>query len=141
MHVHQEVIKLRPKSRGFHLISSEILQTSSLFSTHRITGLAHIFLLHTSASLALNENADYSVRNDFETFSNALVSEQFPHFTHTYEGSDDMPAHIKSALYGVSLTIPIKDGNFVLGTWQGIYLNEHRNNGGPRKIAITLMGI
>ena len=96
--------------------------------------------MHTSASLSINENADASVRQDFETFTNHMVPEHFGKFIHTYEGTDDMPAHIKSALYGVFLLIPIKNSSFLLGTWQGIYLNEHRNHGGSRRIALTSIG-
>jgi secondary thiamine-phosphate synthase enzyme len=103
-------------------------------------GIALIFLQHTSASLTLNENADPDVRQDLETFFNHLVPENFPAFEHTLEGSDDMPAHIKSSLLGASLTIPIRKGRFALGTWQGIYLNEHRDYGGKRRILITLLG-
>lgn len=136
----QEIISLSPKSRGFHLITKELLKKSKILNEQRITGILHVLLMHTSASLTLNENADQSVRHDFETFTSHLIPENFTHFIHTYEGSDDMPAHIKSALYGVSLTIPVKNSNFLLGTWQGIYLNEHRNHGGTRRIALTAIG-
>lgn len=138
--IKQEIITLGQKSRGFHLVTAEIISRSTLLHTYRVTGLAHLLLLHTSASLSLNENADPTVRSDFEVFSNALVPEHFKGITHTYEGSDDMPAHIKSAMYGVSITIPIREGSFLLGTWQGIYLNEHRNRGGSRKLVLTIIG-
>ena len=134
----QEIIILDAKARGFHLISNEIKKKSKTIHIVDI-GIAHLFLMHTSASISLNENTDPSVRIDFETFSNAMIPENFAKFTHTYEGNDDMPAHIKSSLYGVSLSIPIQKGQFLLGTWQGIYLNEHRNHGGNRKLAITLL--
>lgn len=134
----QEVLVLQARPRGFHLISREIEQKSQCIVRVQL-GLAHLFLLHTSASISLNENADPTVRADFESFSNALVPERFSGFTHVYEGSDDMPAHIKSSLYGVSLLVPVKNGSFLLGTWQGIYLNEHRNHGGRRRLVLTTM--
>lgn len=138
--IYQEIITIAPKSRGFHLITQELLQASDILSHHALTGLLHLLLLHTSASLTLNENTDSAVLHDFEAISNALVPENFPQFIHTYEGSDDMPAHVKSSLYGVSLSIPIKESRLILGTWQGVYLNEHRNRGGRRKIALTIIG-
>ena len=104
------------------------------------TGLAHLFLQHTSASLTINENVDPSVRSDTETFLNDLVPEAYPKFRHTYEGSDDMPAHLKNMLMGTSLTIPVSHGRLALGTWQGIYLFEHRDHAGSRTILITLQG-
>ncbi len=134
----QERIVLEAKKRGFHLISNEIESKSKTLQNIE-SGLAHLFLMHTSASISINENADPSVRVDFETFSNTMIPEHFAGFTHTYEGSDDMPAHIKSSLYGVSLSIPVHNGTFVLGTWQGIYLNEHRNYGGNRTLMITVL--
>ena len=103
-------------------------------------GLVNIFIQHTSASLTVNENADYTVREDFERFFNKAVPENEPYFKHTYEGSDDMPAHLKSSLLGASLTIPVTKGRLNLGTWQGIYLCEHRNYGGKRRLIITLQG-
>lgn len=103
-------------------------------------GLAHVFIKHTSASLTLNENASSDVRRDFESWANDAVPEDAPYWTHTLEGADDMPAHIKASLFGPSLTLPIKDGEFALGTWQGIYLCEHRDHGGPRKLLITSFG-
>ena len=151
--VKQELIILSAKQRGFHLVTHEILEKTSLFvplvapsingdrTEKSLQGILHIMLLHTSASLSLNENADPTVRKDFETFSNALVPDNTPSFIHTYEGADDMPAHIKSSMYGTSLSIPVHNSSLVLGTWQGIYFNEHRNYGGKRKIYLTFMGI
>lgn len=135
----QKVITLHPQHRGFHLVTREI--ESSLPELKRFNlGLCHLMLQHTSASLSVNENADPSVRTDFESHINVMVPENQPYYIHTYEGADDMPAHIKSSLFGVSLLLPIKSGNLGLGTWQGIYLGEHRDNGGARKILVTLQG-
>lgn len=135
----QRTITLRPRDRGFHLVTHEIMaQIPELAQYH--VGLAHIFILHTSASLAVNENADPEVRVDMESYFNRLAPENAPYYTHTYEGSDDMPAHLKAALLGASVTVPIKDGRLHLGTWQGIYLCEHRNRGGSRRLVITLSG-
>lgn len=135
----QKEISLKARSRGFHLVTNEI--TSQLPELSKIkTGLAHIFIQHTSASLTLNENADPDVRVDMESHFNKLAPENAPDYVHTLEGSDDMPAHIKSSLLGASVTIPITNGRLNLGTWQGIYLCEHRNYGGSRKIVITIMG-
>ncbi len=135
----QKTINLSPRSRGFHLVTNEI--ESGLPSLKNMTvGTAHILLQHTSASLSLNENADPSVRVDFESFINRLAPERAAYYTHTYEGDDDMPAHLKSSLFGVSLTLPITNGRFNLGTWQGIYLGEHRDDGGSRKVLVTLQG-
>ena len=139
MKMFQVEINLKAKKRGFHLITNEI--TRELPELKEIThGMANLFLKHTSASLTLNENADPTVRSDLENFFNDVVSNK-PYFNHTYEGDDDMPAHIKSSLLGVCLTIPITNGEFNLGTWQGIYLNEHRDFGGNRKIVATIWGI
>jgi len=135
----QKEIKLRPQSRGFHLITNEVLSQLPEMANIKI-GLAHLLLKHTSASLTLNENFDPDVRGDMESFFNHTVKENEPDYLHTSEGVDDMPAHIKSSLLGTSLTIPISNGNFNLGTWQGIYLCEHRNHSGPRKLLITLQG-
>ncbi len=135
----QKEIRLKEKRRGFHLISGEILaQLPELSRIH--VGLAHIFIQHTSASLTINENADPTVRVDFESVFNRLVPENQPFYQHTLEGSDDLPAHIKSSLLGPSLSIPVTDGTFNLGTWQGIYLCEHLNHGGSRRLVITLQG-
>ncbi|MCP4419664.1 MAG: YjbQ family protein [Chloroflexi bacterium] len=135
----QREIQLAAKSRGFHLITAEIKQQLPELGDFRV-GLAHIFIQHTSASLALNENADPTVRQDMERHFNVLAPENTPYFVHTYEGSDDMPAHIKAVLLGSSVTLPIRNGRFHLGTWQGIYLCEHRNRGGSRRLVITLHG-
>ena len=135
----QKRIRLSPKPRGFHLITAEIL--SEIPEIKKFTvGLAHIFIQHTSAGLTINENADPTVRQDFETFFTRTVPEDVSLYKHTLEGPDDMTSHIKSSLLGSSVSIPITDGRFNLGTWQGIYLCEHRNNGGSRKIVVMLMG-
>jgi secondary thiamine-phosphate synthase enzyme len=133
---HQITLEARP--RGVHLVTSEIEGKVPELRELRV-GLAHIFIRHTSASLTLNENASPDVRRDFETWLNAYVPEEFA-WTHTLEGPDDMPAHIKAALMGSSLTLPISGGRLALGTWQGIYLCEHRDRGGPRSLLITLNG-
>lgn len=135
----QKEFSLRPRTRGFHLITSEIIQNVPEINDYE-AGIAHIFICHTSASLTLNENASPDVRADFESHFNEMVPENAPYYLHTLEGSDDMPAHIKSSLLGSSLTLPVKNGRFNLGTWQGIYLCEHRNSGGPRKLIVTLLG-
>ncbi len=137
--VKQYQFSLRPRSRGFHLITDEVrshLTELSEFSK----GTAHVFIMHTSASLTVNENADPSVRRDFETFFNRTVPEDTSLYEHTLEGTDDMTSHIKSSLLGPSVTLPVKNGDFLTGTWQGIYLCEHRNRGGSRKIVVTVMG-
>ena len=135
----QREITLRPRPRGFHLVTGEI--ESAVPELREIAvGLAHLFIRHTSASLTLNENASPDVRRDFESWFDAAVPEDAPYWTHTLEGPDDMPAHIKASLLGPSLTLPVSDGHFNLGTWQGIYLCEHRDSGGPRKLTITLTG-
>lgn len=135
----QKSFSLGPKSRGFHLVTEEI--TFQLPELADITvGLLHLQLLHTSASLSLNENADPTVRQDFESFFNRTVRENEPWYRHDYEGPDDMPAHLKSSLLGTSLMLPISKGRLALGTWQGIYLGEHRNCGGERRIIATLQG-
>ncbi|MCU4674276.1 secondary thiamine-phosphate synthase enzyme YjbQ [Catenovulum sp. 2E275] len=135
----QKTINLSAKSRGFHLITSEIECLLPEIENYKI-GLCHLMLQHTSASLTINENADPTVRSDFEAHVNHIVPENQPYYRHTYEGDDDMPAHIKSSLFGASLLIPIQHGEFGLGTWQGIYLGEHRNYGGSRRILVTLQG-
>jgi secondary thiamine-phosphate synthase enzyme len=134
----QHEIALDARPRGVHLVTSEIAGKVPELRRLRI-GLAHIFIRHTSASLTLNENASPDVRRDFETWLNAYVPEDFA-WTHTLEGPDDMPAHIKAALMGSSLTLPIAGGRLALGTWQGIYLCEHRDRGGPRSLLVTLNG-
>lgn len=135
----QKEIALKSRSRGFHLITNEILEQIPEIS-EITTGIANIFIKHTSASLTLNENASPDVRSDMEKHFNKMVPEDAPYYDHTMEGADDMPAHIKASLLGPSLTIPIKNGELNLGTWQGIYLCEHRNHGGARKITITING-
>ncbi len=134
----QHRITLEPRPRGVHLVTSEIVGKVPQLRDYRI-GLAHVFIRHTSASLTLNENASSDVRRDFETWFNAYVPEDFA-WTHTLEGPDDMPAHVKASLMGPSLTLPIADGRLALGTWQGIYLCEHRDRGGPRSLLVTLNG-
>lgn len=133
--IEQKEFTLSSFSKGFHLISSEIFQKLPKLPE---TGIANIFIKHTSAALTLNENADYTVRTDFESFFNKLIPENTSYFEHTSEGSDDMPAHIKASLIGQSVTIPISNYKLNLGTWQGIYLCEFRRNGGRRKIVITI---
>lgn len=135
----QKEITLSPKSRGFHLITNEI--TSKLDKLSDIkTGVAHIFIKHTSAGLTINENADPSVRRDFETHFNRMVPEDMSMFEHTLEGADDMTSHLKSSILGHSVTIPISNGRLNLGTWQGVYLCEHRNRGGSRRLVVSLHG-
>ncbi len=136
--VYQEEILLSPYPRGFHLITSEILPVISR-STIK-TGTAQVFIKHTSASLTINENADPTVRSDFESHINKMVPENMPYYRHDYEGADDMPAHIKSSMMGASVNFPVSNGRPLLGTWQGIYLGEHRNRGGSRKLVVTIMG-
>lgn len=135
----QYEIRLKPRPRGFHLITAEI-ENALLELSHIDIGLLHIFIQHTSASLTINENADPTVRGDFERYFNHAVPENAPYYRHTYEGSDDMPAHLKSSLLGPSVTLPVRHGRLNLGTWQGIYLCEHRNSGGSRNLVLTLQG-
>ena len=133
----QKKITLKPKRRGFHLITDELLD--ALPEIHSInTGLMHLLLQHTSAGLTLNENADPSVREDFHQYINRLVPEDLDYLIHTYEGPDDMPAHIKSSLFGAQISLPITNGSLNLGIWQGIYLGEFRNYGGSRQLIVTL---
>ena len=134
----QRTIKLPACQRGFHLITNEIVSAMPEISELSI-GQLHIFLQHTSASLTINENADPDVRVDLESSINAIAPENFP-YIHTMEGPDDMPAHVKSSLLGASLTVPVTDGRLNLGTWQGIYLAEHRDYATPRRIVLTLQG-
>ena len=135
----QEQISLRPRARGFHLITDEV--TAGVPELERIAvGMAHVFVRHTSASLTLNENASPDVRRDFAAWFDRAVPDGADYFVHTLEGPDDMPAHIKSSLTGSSLTLPVRDGRFALGTWQGIYLCEHRDNGGARELIVTAFG-
>ncbi len=135
--IQQIEITLPPYPRGFHIITNQILKHLPKLPQF---GIFHLFIKHTSAGLTINENADPSVRVDFESSFNHLVKENEPYYIHTYEGADDMPAHIKSSLVGSSISIPISNGQFNLGTWQGIYLCEFRNNGGNRKLVATVYG-
>lgn len=135
----QKNIQLRAHKRGFHLITSDIEHALPELASINI-GLLNVFIQHTSASLTINENADPTVRTDFEAVFNRLVPENQPYYQHNDEGPDDLPAHIKTSLLGPSLTIPVKDGRLALGTWQGIYLCEHRDYGGGRKLVLTLQG-
>lgn len=135
----QKEIQLSPKSRGYHIITDEIFREIPEIKDIK-TGLAHIFIQHTSAGLTINENADPSVRRDFELHFNRAVPEDTSLYEHTLEGTDDMTSHIKSSLLGSSVSIPITNGRFNLGTWQGVYLCEHRNRGGSRRLVITLNG-
>lgn len=139
MKIHQTTIALRARKRGFHLITDEILIALPEIKTLR-AGICQVFIQHTSASLTINENADPTVRKDFEMFFNKAVPENDPDYEHDYEGSDDMPAHLKSSLLGSSVSLPISNGKFALGIWQGIYLCEHRDHGGERKLVITAWG-
>jgi len=135
----QKELQLTPKSRGFHLVTNEILKQLPELQDFSI-GMINIFIKHTSASLTINENADPTVRDDFESHFNQFVPENQPYYRHTLEGSDDMPAHIKASLLGASLNIPITNGKLNMGTWQGLYLGEHRDYGGSRKLVITITG-
>lgn len=135
----QKEISLKPYSRGFHLITDQILENCIELNDIKI-GWIQVFIKHTSASLTINENADPSVRVDFESHMNKMVPENAPYYIHTYEGPDDMPAHIKSSLMGASVQIPITNGNLNMGIWQGIYLCEHRDHGGSRKLLLTILG-
>jgi secondary thiamine-phosphate synthase enzyme len=135
----QRDIQFQPKRRGCHLVTREVLEKLPELQQLRV-GLMHLFIQHTSASLTINENADPDVRTDMETALNALVPEDGMPFVHTIEGPDDMPAHVKSSLLGASVSIPIREGQLCLGTWQGIYLCEHRNQGGSRRAVATLFG-
>ena len=135
----QREIRLSAKSRGFHLVTEQVLD--ELPEIEQISvGLLHLLIQHTSASLALNENAAPEVRHDFESWFDRAVPEGAPYWTHTLEGADDMPAHVKAALLGPSLTLPVRDGRLALGTWQGIYLCEHRDRGGSRSLVATVWG-
>jgi secondary thiamine-phosphate synthase enzyme len=135
----QRELRLRPFPRGFHLITAGIVEALPEIADLRV-GLLHVFIRHTSASLTLNENADPTVRADFERHMSVLVPENAPYYQHTLEGPDDMPAHIKASLMGSSLTLPVTGGRLALGTWQGIYLCEHRDRAGGRTLVLTLQG-
>lgn len=134
----QRQFELRARKRGFHIVTHDVLAELPEIVDIR-TGLLHLFLQHTSASLSINENADPDVPHDLESSFNAIAPESFP-YRHTCEGSDDMPAHVKSSLLGCEVTIPISQGRLLLGTWQGIYLCEHRNHGGKRRLVATIWG-
>jgi secondary thiamine-phosphate synthase enzyme len=135
----QKELRLKQRPRGFHLVTDEILQQLPEIRQLAV-GICHVFIQHTSASLTINENADPTVRQDFEGYFNRAVKEDEPWYQHDYEGSDDMPAHLKSSILGCSLTVPVSNGRLNLGTWQGIYLCEHRNQGGSRRLVVTLNG-
>ena len=139
MKIYQQSIELKEKQRGFHLITSEVMRAIPELRELQ-KGIMQVFIQHTSASLTINENADPTVRKDFEMFFNKTVPENDPAYQHDDEGSDDMPAHLKAALLGSSVMIPIRNGRPALGTWQGIYLCEHRNHGGGRSLVITAWG-
>ena len=135
----QTIVELPSRPRGFHIITADIESALASSAPRVQVGLLHLFLQHTSASLSINENADSDVPRDLESSFNAIAPEDFPH-RHTCEGPDDMPAHVKASLLGCSMTIPIRDGRLCLGTWQGVYLCEHRNHGGRRRIVATVWG-
>ena len=135
----QREITLEPRPRGFHLVTREVVKALPELGALKV-GLLHLLIVHTSASLALSENASPDVRRDFESWFDQAVPERTAYWTHTLEGPDDMPAHIKAALLGPSLTLPVSDGRLALGTWQGIYLCEHRNRGGARSVVATAWG-
>lgn len=139
MEVFQKEMSLKPKERGFHLVTREIVAEVMELKDFK-TGILHVFIKHTSAGLTINENADPTVRVDFESHFNEMVPEDMPYYQHTAEGPDDMPAHIKASLLGSSLQIPITNGKLNLGSWQGIYLCEHRNHASSRNLVITITG-
>jgi secondary thiamine-phosphate synthase enzyme len=135
----QKEIRLKAQRRGFHLITEDLLR--QLPELEKVSvGMLNVFIKHTSASLTVNENADPTVRQDFESFFNRTVPEDEPYYEHTYEGSDDLPSHLKSSILGCSLNIPVTNGRLNLGIWQGVYLCEHRNHGGSRELVVTLQG-
>ena len=135
----QSEFSLKARQRGFHLITREVEQAVPAISRISV-GVLHLFIQHSSASLTINENADPTVRTDMESYFNHFVPERAKYYLHTYEGDDDMPAHIKASILGANITIPITNGRLNLGTWQGIYLGEHRNNGGSRRFVATISG-
>ncbi|MBT3519551.1 MAG: YjbQ family protein [Candidatus Marinimicrobia bacterium] len=135
----QKTITLSAKSRGFHIITNDVLENIPELKDLK-TGILHLFIKHTSASLTINENADPTVRTDFESHFNMLAPENQSYYQHTFEGSDDIPAHLKASLLGSSVSIPTTDGRLNLGTWQGIYLCEHRDHGSARKLVATIQG-
>ena len=135
----QREVTLDARPRGFHLVTREVEEAVPELRDLRV-GMVHVFIRHTSAALTLNENASPDVRRDFESWSNEAAPEDAPYWTHTVEGADDMPGHLKASLFGPSLTIPVADGHLALGTWQGIYLCEHRDRGGSRSLVVTAWG-
>jgi secondary thiamine-phosphate synthase enzyme len=139
MKIFQESLVLQQRRRGFHLITAEVLQAIPQLRDVKV-GMCQVFIQHTSASLTINENADPTVRKDFEMYFSKAVPENDPDYEHDDEGPDDMPAHLKAAMLGASVMIPVRNGNFAFGTWQGIYLCEHRNYGGNRRLVITVWG-
>jgi len=139
MKIYQQPIRLQERRRGFHLITNDVLHAFPQISEIK-TGICQVFIQHTSASLSINENADPTVRHDFEMYFNKAIPENDPDYLHDDEGSDDMPAHLKAAMLGTSVMIPIRNGRLALGMWQGIYLCEHRNYGGPRNLMLTAWG-
>ena len=140
MKLFQKQIRLAPRKRGFHLITEELIEDFPEIRQIN-SGLLHVLIQHTSAGLTINENADPSVRQDFESHINKMVPEEAPYYVHTLEGPDDMPAHIKASLMGASVQIPITDGQMNLGIWQGVYLCEHRNSASGRKLVLTAWGV
>ncbi len=139
MKIYQQSLQLNAKKRGFHIITSEIVYSLPQITEIK-TGILQVFIQHTSASLSINENADPTVRKDFETYFNKAVPENDPNYLHDEEGPDNMPAHLKAAMLGCSVMVPIRNGRLALGTWQGVYLCEHRNHGGQRSLIITAWG-
>lgn len=139
MKIYQQSLQLKERRRGFHLITNEVIYALPQITEIK-TGICQVFMMHTSASLTINENADPTVRKDFEMYFNKSVPENDPDYQHDDEGSDDMPAHLKASLMGASVMIPIRNGKLCLGIWQGIYLCEHRNYGGARNLMITAWG-
>jgi secondary thiamine-phosphate synthase enzyme len=139
MKIFQRHLRLKERKRGFHLITSEIVQAMTQINQIK-AGICQLFIQHTSASLTINENADSTVRKDFETYFNKIVPENDPDYRHNSEGADDMPAHLKASLLGSSVIVPVTNGKLALGIWQGIYLCEHRDYGGERELMITVWG-
>ena len=139
MRIYQQIVHLRERKRGFHLITQEVVHALPELKELK-TGICQVFIQHTSASLCINENADPTVRQDFETYFNKRVPENDPDYTHEAEGADDIPAHLKAAILGSSVTIPVHNGQLALGSWQGIYFCEHRNYGGSRTIVVSAWG-
>ena len=138
MKIFQVEVRLKERKRGFHLITSDVIDAVKQLEIR--TGVCQVFIQHTSASLTINEDADRTVRKDFETFFNKAVPENDSDYEHDVEGADDMPAHLKASLLGSSVTVPVRNGELALGQWQGIYLCEHRNRGGQRNLVVTVMG-